>query len=265
MKMSYFLTSNKRSKKVVLYGVFLALFLITLNTFFQERVSSFLHYIGSPLWTLDKNVDENKTIETLFSFKKNLIQKNKELKSELLEMKVEVLKKEILETENRKLKSICNRKIENREGILARVIKRPGLSANYDFFIIDIGEDKRLKKGDIAVVKENFVIGKVEKVFANTAEIKLFSSPENKMRAILKPADVEIEIKGMGGGNFNAKIPKGTEAKKGDIITIPSINPGVFAQIEEIEEETTNPFKTLYFKIPTDIFKTSWVKIIKRK
>lgn len=263
MKMNYSLKNNKNTKKTIIYGFVLALFFILINTFFQESFRGFLYFFGEPGWKITENISQNNITKNIFSSKNKIIEENKKLKKELLDIKIELLEKNILERENKELKSFCKRGEKNNQEVLAKIIKRPGIGSNYDILLIDIGVKDGVKKGDYAVVSNSLVIGKISEVFNSTSNVKLFSSPEEKIKTLLTPANIEMEVEGIGGGNFRVDIPKGVEAKKGDSIIMPSLNSQTIGRIEEISKESANPFKTLYFKIPINIFKISWLKIIK--
>lgn len=266
MKMNYSPTNNKRINKTIITGILLAVLLITINMFFKSVFLGFLHSLAGPIWKAETIIKEDENTNTLFSFKKSLLKENEKLREEMLSMQVENLKFKTLQKENRELKTICNREGGDKDNaILSKIIKKPGIGAIYDIFVIDIGEDKNIKKGDIALSKSGLVVGRVESVFKNTSKVKLFSSPGKITKATLEPAGVEIEALGLGSGNFKAEIPKGINAKVDDILTVPALNMQVFAKIEEIEEDPANPFETIYFKLPIDIFKESWIKLKKQK
>jgi len=77
------------------------------------------------------------------------------------------------------------------------------------------------------------------------------------------PENIAAEAIGRGGGNFIVKLPRGVGVEKGDIITMPDISARIFAVVEEIESNPSDPFVTILFKNPVNFNEIKWVQVIK--
>ena len=75
--------------------------------------------------------------------------------------------------------------------------------------------------------------------------------------------NISVNAEGAGGGNFTANLPRDIGVNKGDIVTIPDMSANVFAIIEEIENNPTDPFVKILFKNPVNMNEIKWVWIVK--
>ena len=70
-----------------------------------------------------------------------------------------------------------------------------------------------------------------------------------------------MELEGLGGGNFAAKLPRDVEVKEGDAAVVPSISTSVFGFVEKIELNPTDSFQKIIFKIPANLSELKWVTV----
>ncbi|MDP3962635.1 MAG: hypothetical protein Q8Q03_02095, partial [bacterium] len=133
------------SLKIVLSA---AVILFALYFFAPQALSSFFTMIASPFWTIGKSDEQNKPI-----FYAGVV---------------------ALQKENEELKELFGR-TEKSDKLLAVILKKPPVSA-YDVFILDIGDDKGLKKGDRVYARGDILIGEIAEVNGRTSKAKLYSS-----------------------------------------------------------------------------------------
>jgi rod shape-determining protein MreC len=201
----------------------------------------------------------------LLRSKRSLVFENEDLKNKIKETEFKLLEFEFLKQENESLKELLNREtFDIKNTVLGAVLARPNVSP-YDTFIIDIGESSNIEYGNDVYVSGNIFIGKVDGVYKNTSTVKLFSSPGEITPISIGLHNISANAEGMGGGNFIVELPRGTEVEKGDIITMPSIDIKLFAVIEEIEANPSDPFITILFKNPINMNDIKWVQVVKSK
>ena len=255
---------NRLFNKVFVSILIVIAIIIIVRIFFPNTFTNSLQYISSPFWKA-KNSSVEGVINSsqLLRSKRSLVFENDNLKTQIRESEFKLLEFEFLKQENRSLKELLSREVfDIKNTILGAVLARPNVSP-YDTFVIDIGESSNIKKGESAYVSGNVFIGKIDKVYKNTSTVKLFSSPGEITPVSIGLQNISANAEGRGGGNFIVRLPRGTEVEKGDIITMPDINIKLFAIVEEIKADPSDPFVTILFKNPININDIKWVQVVK--
>ena len=67
---------------------------------------------------------------------------------------------------------------------------------------------------------------------------------------------------GIGGGDFEALVPIGTDVSEGDSLILPSISPKVFGVVLKVEELSEEGFKKISFELPVNPDEISSVGIV---
>lgn len=271
--MSNYLQQHKEKKQ----GLFTKTFLIVLaivvvifvaRMFLPNAFTGSLQFISSPFLKTKNLLAEGIANSAQFlRSKRSLVFENENLKMQIRESESEfgLLAFEFLKQENESLKELLGREILNiKDTILAVVLDRPNVSP-YDTFIIDIGKSFGVEKGNNVFAQGNVFIGKIDEVYSNTSTVKLFSSPGEITKVSIGLQNISANAKGRGGGNFIVELPRGVEVEKGDIVTIPSIDIRIFAVVEEIEANPSDPFITILFKNPVNMNDIKWVQVVKSK
>lgn len=266
MMMNRFLQQRKKKNKFiptpfVTVVIFFVFAFAGINFFFPNTLTGFTHTVARPLWTL-QNVVVATTVDTfnLIQSKQQLILENKNLSNQLQEMYIRARASSFLFEENRALKDLLGRHVEENT-IIASVLTRPNVSA-YDTFIVDVGRSLGVENGNYVIVPGGIIIGLVGEVFNTTAIIKSFSTPGEEVSVVMGSQRVAAIATGMGGGNFVVELPRDIGVEEGDNIIMPGISPKLFGVVEKIIADTTQPFQTILFKNPVNIAELKWVQIL---
>ncbi|MCH7756791.1 rod shape-determining protein MreC, partial [Patescibacteria group bacterium] len=212
----------------------------------MNPLSGVLNYVAEPFWKGGQAISVfSEEISFFFRSNKSLVEENRKLRERNSELERITLLERGLIRENKELKALLGRNA-GPNFILAAVLARPALSP-YDTFIIDVGRDHRISTGDRALVSGTFVIGEVTKVFQKTAQVKLFSSPGEKINVTLGTSNLLVVAEGRGGGNFEVTLPRGIEVKEGDTLAVPDINMQVLVIVERLSITPVSPLQFVHF------------------
>lgn len=261
-----FRPQNKASRRILIkrsiFFASLMFVLVAFNISHFNPFSSLLNYAAEPFWKGRQSaLVFSEEVSVFFRSNKSLAEENRKLRKRIAELERTALIGERLFKENEELKTLLGRDTP-KHTILAAVLARPALSP-YDTFIVDVGRGDGVLIGDRVIVDGTFVIGEVSKVFQKTAQVKLFSTPGEKINVTIGPSNLLVTALGQGGGNFKIVLPRGVEVKKGDVLTVPDINVQVLGVVEEISMTPSSSFQTVYFKNLFNMAHVQWVQIIR--
>jgi cell shape-determining protein MreC len=261
--MNFHLRNNFSDKEITGRNIFLAIIFLAIIVFIFSLswTRNILFSVGSPLWSVKNEVsyffEEN---ISLLNSKSNLIAENDSLEVQIKSDAENQALYGVLQAENSDLQNILNRKNSNQNLLLSSVLVKPFLSP-YDTLLIDVGSSTGVIVGDKVLYNGDTFIGYISQVYENTSKVTLYSSPGEKVDVLIGSDSIEKEATGLGGGNFNVEIPKESDIKEGDAITIPSISANVFGIVEKIESKDSDSFETILFKSPVNISELKFVEI----
>ncbi len=272
--MSYLLDKTRRRKKI--WAVTAVLLFFAVLFYFKTGIWSGLSYVSGeifrPVLVLGNNTSGKfRNLGAYLAFKSSLQNENEALWSKLSEADAKILNYDLLRTENESLKEILGRIKDERKIILSAVLSKPNQST-YDTLLIDAGEDKGIKAGDMVFALGDIPIGRVGAVTPNTSKIVLFSSAEEKTQAVVGPSPARppvsgaggntfYELVGRGGGNFEMILPRDIVIQKGGEAVMPGLYPYVLAKVETTISDPRDPFTKVLLISPINIQEIKFVQI----
>ena len=129
----------------------------------------------------------------------NLYSEYSKVKSELKKLKAQDTINDFIISENKRLKQVVDDYIVESEEIIAKILidkKSPFLRS----IIINKGSAEGIKLG-MAVLDNNYLIGKVVEVNFSTARVLLLSDLNSKIPIIIEPGAIEAILSGTGQHN----------------------------------------------------------------
>jgi len=111
----------------------------------------------------------------------------------------------------------------------------------YDLLQVDRGSLAGIEVGSPVYIGSDSVIGLVSAVYPTHSFVTLFTTPGFLATVYLTGANVTATLEGMGGGVARVKVPQGILLRIGDLVHVPSVQPGVYGQITWVESEPTQP------------------------
>lgn len=143
-----------------------------------------------------------------------------------------------LSEENVRLRALLG--VEGDGRVLASVIARPA-QLPYDLIQIDRGSEHGVEVGAPVYLGSDVVIGLVVHVAGQYSFVELVTTPGFEATAFISGPNVVAHIEGYGGGVARVRVPQGIPLTVGNLVYLPSVNPGVFGRISHIENEPTQP------------------------
>ena len=220
--------------------------------------------ITRPLWFVGRSLITPISItKNFFVFKYSLITENLVLKDEVAALTLKTIDYDILLKENEDLKNEFGR-VNKRDRILSWILSKPPVSP-YDTLVIDVGSNEGVTLGSKAYISDSIIVGVVTSVTSHTSLVKLFSSGGDRQEATVSRTGATFEIIGEGGANFKLEVPKDTDILWGDNFLYPDSSSSVIGSVYYIDETSQSSFKTIYLRIPGNVFSSKHVFIEKRE
>ena len=161
-----------------------------------------------------------------------------ELEQGIAESNRKDLTEQRLFQENNRLRGLLG-DIDNSR-TLAVVVAKP-TELPYDLLQIDRGSQSGITIGSPVYIGTDSVIGLVSDVYPTHSFVTLFTTPGFLATVYLTGPDVTATLEGLGGGVARVKMPQGIAMQIGDLVHVPSVQPGLYGQIAWIESEPTQP------------------------
>lgn len=264
--MNYLLKSKPKSNSKKILGlIVLIIAVLFLGTYlFLPTIQSFSHTTALPVWTF-RNYTTN-SLATLFgSFrtKLSLVEENKSLKEQLESLNLKQLDYDVLLKENQDLKDLLGRPyLQNK--IITRIVSKPPRSP-YDTFIVDAGSSSGISENRLVYISGNIIVGKVSSAMNHSSIVTLFSTNGVRQQAILERTGAMYELVGKGGANFSIELPKDADILWGDVFLYPTINSSIIGNVYYIDTNSQSAFKTVFVRVPGNVFESKWLFVEKDK
>lgn len=213
--------------------------------------------VAKPLWSIGNVISSPfSKIKNYFVFKSSLVEENLKLEDELNALKIKELDYDTLSKENESLKAELGRD-KSSERVLAAVLSKPPRSP-YDTLVLDVGSEDGIAPGSKVYFGENIIVGLVRNITPHTSLVSLFSTSNEKQEAILSRTGASFVLNGKGGENFQFEVPKDTDILWGDVFMYPGLASNVIASVYYIDTNSQSSFKTVYLRIPANVFSAKY-------
>ncbi len=123
------------------------------------------------------------TVGSFFFSKAALLKTNEQLRDKLFAQEVEMVNLELIKQQGIELKESLNR--IGKTDLIAAAVIRSVAASPYDTFLIDGGRAAGISAGDIVLVHSAVPVGYISKVFAQSAEVTMYSSPGETIEGVL--------------------------------------------------------------------------------
>lgn len=249
---------NRNLARLILVGFFV-LVLVLSNIFGP----------GNTIWTdlfypfiktgdyFYKNINK---IGGFFSDKSELIEKNNKLMDEIENYQLDLMDYEVLKNENSRLREELKIKPPG-EFIYTSVVSRPP-QIPLDTLLLNVGIADSVKIGDLVLVSNKILIGKITKVSNHKSTIALNSFAEAVFYGFIARTSESLEVKGIGGGNMEAKVPLNFDVMPGDKVMISDSEKFLAAIVGAVTEDKSLGSKSvlMYLPVNTPHLNTVFVK-----
>jgi cell shape-determining protein MreC len=188
----------------------------------------------------------------------DLISQISDLESRLAAAESTDLTQQRLYNENQWLRGLLSIKQDDRIG--AAVIARPN-ELPYDLLEIDRGAEDGIKVGAPVYIGADNVVGVVSQTAAHYSFVELFTTPGFITTSYISGANVVADLEGFGGGVARVRVPQGIPLRVGDLVHVPSIDPGVFGRITHIENHPTQPDQYGFISLERPISSIGYVAV----
>ena len=133
-------------------------------------------------------------------------------------------------------------------------------SSPYETIIIDQGSAACIEYGHKVMSEESVALCEVVEVYDDISKIRLYSTYGNELEVVL-PDGTHVLAEGAGSQNFVLKLPRGLVIEPGSLLTLPSSNNLIFAEVKEVKESQGDVFQIVYARSPVNVYSLSRVYV----
>lgn len=248
------------SKKSTASKIFLAaIIILLLGLIVPSVVTMVSRAVMYPIYSVNTwFLQSSSALPTYLREKKELVDEIATLKNELAVAVSTDLTQQRLYEENVWLRQLLNATTTSR--IAAAVIARPN-ELPYDLLQIDRGADDGIVIGAPVYIGADNVIGVVAHTAPHFAFVELFTTPGFEATAFISGADVIATVEGYGGGVARVRVPQGIALSVGNVVHVPSIEPGAFGRISYVENRPSQPEQYGYITFDKAITSINYVAV----
>lgn len=187
--------------------------------------------------------------------KRDLLNENKKLTDELIQLAIDNARLKALEEENDILKKELNFVETNKYNfVAARIIT--GVSDSLSrAVVVNRGRKDGLEKGLAVISNEGILVGKVSEVQEDFSKVLLLSDNKSRVAATIQNLDHTVGlVEGQYGLSFAmTNIPQNQEVKEGDLIVTSGLEGKIpknllIARVESVKAVESEIFKTAILK-----------------
>ncbi len=215
--------------------------------------------IARPFWRAEFSIESGS-----LKSPQELLAENEALRLRLVEAEIKLMTVGAVELENSELRTMLAVSSSSSQFMLAPVLTRPPF-APYDEFIIDGGIDRGFSVGDKVYAPGNILIGSIADALDRTSKVILFSSPDQTHQVLIGESNTPATAVGRGGGQYSAQVSREVKVIEGDFVTNPSLNDRPFGIVNSVLNEPAEPFQTVLFASPVNLYQLRWVLVEKAR
>ncbi len=239
------LTKKRRTLRVVI----ISLVVLAAGTF-MPFVFSYLGAIAmAPVHAVHTWLSESSSlVPTFFRDRQSLLSDMEELEHQLaIETRTSATNRHLIE-ENERLRALLGS--DGTARIEAAVIGRPG-TLPYDYLQIDRGTNHGIEVGAPVFIGRDVVIGLVAFTVAEYSFVQLVTTPDFEATTFISGPNIVATMEGVGGGVARVRVPQGIPLSVGNLVYLPSVEPGIFGRVSYVENEPTQPEQYGYLTFDT--------------
>lgn len=248
-------SKNKRVYKILLGTIVILL----LGWLLPRAITATSRVVLYPVYAVHTWFRESEAVFPMY------LRERKELAEEIAVLKNELaiagstdLTQQRLFEENTWLRQLLSAETTDRIG--AAVIARPN-ELPYDLMQIDRGSNDGVTVGAPVYIGADNVIGVIAHTAATFAFVELFTTPGFEATAFISGPDVVATVEGYGGGVARVRVPQGIPLSVGNVVHVPSIEPGAFGRIAYIENRPSQPEQYGYITLNKPINGINYVAV----
>lgn len=230
---------HNSSQRRLVHIVVLSLLVIGVGMLVPRLISTVSATMMSPVHAFNTWLDESTSLVPTFVRDRLALEDEiKTLKNEVIIANRSSLTQQRLLEENNRLRQLLG--INNQSRIAAAVIARPD-ELPYDLLQIDQGSEKGVEVGAPVFIGKDIVIGLVVHAAPKYSFVELITTPGFEATAFIAGPDIVVTMEGVGGGVARVRVPQGVPLATGNLVYLPSVEPGVFGRIAHVENQPTQP------------------------
>lgn len=195
----------------------------------------------------------------IFADKNALVTDNIKLREEIENLRIGQSDYHSLQNENTELRAALG--LRPAPGLQTAFIVAKPPQIPLDSLLLNKGSRDGINVGDWVLAGERTLIGRITEVSERHSTAALSSFPDVITHGHVERTGESLEIKGVGGGSMEVKVPIDFDIALQDLVTVQGLGLYAAASVGVVEEESSLGFKDVLLSLPLNISKVRIVFI----
>ncbi len=248
-------TSSERRHLMLATLVVILVLLVDIAT--GGRVRSLIRGIAARAWDGTHAITSGIQSIGLFATHTQLAAANASLREQLAQYQGQEANAAALQQQNEDLQRMVHL-VATHPGITAPVVGMPD-AAPYGTFLVGAGRGDGVAAGALVRTDDGFAIGRVSDVQAHEATVVELLAPDAQIE--VGDGTTSFTLRGIGGGNARAEVPRDAVIHPGDVLIAPSAGGAPVAVVGHIDADPAGGAQQVYARIPQGMTATRYVLI----
>ncbi len=249
---------GRRARRRLVAATALVIVIFILDALFGGTLAGAIRSLTAGIWSASSSVRQTILQSGYFATHRALARDNALLRDQLAAIQEDAAAYQGLKAENNQLRAFLHMASTSR-GITAPVISS-FRSSPYGTFLVGAGEADGITEGAIVMSSQDFAIGTVKSVTANTALVAgTFASGQSTDALIGNTAAV---VEGRGGGNAVATVPREAVVHEGDSVIAPALGSRQIGIVGHIDASESSAEQTVYIDLPINLSTLRYVYLV---
>lgn len=245
------------ARRRLLFATILILVVFILDIFSGGKIRGAVRNAEVSVWSVGVRAWDSVAHNGFFASRASLEAENASLSGEIAQYEERAAAYDTLSSENAALGQMVHL-AQTSPGITAPIVSSFNASP-YGTFLVGAGSADNVATGDLVLTDADFVIGRVADVSARTSLVDELFAPNASVNVVIDGADVPAQ--GEGGGNAQARIPRGVNVNAGDSVIAPEYGGRAVGVVGHVISDPANGYSQVYISLPVDLSALRFVYI----
>lgn len=254
----YHASRGRTSRRRLIVASIAVVLVLFIDTYTGQHLRAGVRSIGTGVWNATSHVRSSIRNTGYFSTHRSLAEENAALRAEIELMHERASGYDSVKQENDELRRMLHL-TQEQQGVAAPITSSI-VSSPYGSFMLGAGSAEGISVGNLVVTAGGYVVGVVKDTGDHVALVReIFAGGVDTDASIHGSA---VSVKGHGGGNARAELPRGVDVAVGDVVVAPTLRSRPIGIVGKVDSDPARASQIAYIHLPVNISSIRFVYVI---